>query len=81
MTTLLARLNRLNRTGVFLGVLGLVLLALLLPGVAGGVAVLALGAVFAALFALTWPHHDPRTRVLRVAVLVVLLAVGVAKVV
>jgi hypothetical protein len=42
-------------------------------------AVLALGAVLAGLLALTWPHHGRRTRVLRVAVLVVLLAVGLAK--
>ena len=43
-------------------------------------AVLALGAVLAGLLALTWPHHDPRTRTLRVAVLVVLLALGIAKI-
>jgi hypothetical protein len=81
MSTLLARLHGLNRTGVFLGALVLVLAALLLPGVAGAVAVLALTAVLAALLALTWPHHDPRTRVLRVGVLLVLLALGVAKLV
>lgn len=75
----LERLGRLNRTGVFLGTVVLVLAGLLLPGVAGAVALFALAAALIALLRLTWPYHDQRTRLLRVAVLAVLLVAAGAK--
>jgi hypothetical protein len=77
----LERLGRLNRTGVFLGTVVLVLAGLLLPGAAGAVLLLALAVALIALLRLTWPHHDQRTRVLRTAVLAILVVAAVAKLV
>jgi hypothetical protein len=70
---LLVRLSRLNQTAVFLGTAGVVIGALVLPGWLGGVLLLALAAALAGLLTLTWHYHDPRTRVLRVSVLAVLV--------
>ena len=77
----LARLNRMNRTGVFLGTVALVLTGLLLPGATGAVLLLALAAGLVALLRLTWPYHDARTRVVRLTVLMLLVLVALAKLV
>jgi hypothetical protein len=70
---LMARLGRLNLTGVFLGTAMLVLAALILPGVFGGVLLLAMAAAVGAFIALTWAHSDARARAVRVAMLTLLL--------
>ena len=76
----LARLARLNVTGVFLATLALMLVALFAPGVIGGALLLALVAALAALMARTWPVQAPRTRALRLAVLVLLATVALIKI-
>jgi hypothetical protein len=70
---------RLNPTTVFLVSVALVLAGLLLPGALGAVAVLVLAAASAALLAVTWRQLDPQARALRLAVLALLAAFGVAK--
>ena len=76
----LDRLARLNRTGVFLGTVILVLAGLLLPGATGAIVLLALAAALIALLRVTWRYHDRRIRAIRVAVLVILLLAAVAKI-
>ena len=70
---------RLNPTTVFLVSVALVLAGLLLPGALGALAVLVLAAASAGLLAVTWQHLDPLARVLRVVILGLLVAFGVAK--
>ncbi|HET6214963.1 MAG TPA: DUF6703 family protein [Micromonosporaceae bacterium] len=77
--SLLARLARLNRTTVFLVTIGVVLLALFVPGVVGGILLLALAAALAAILAKTWPVQSPRTRVLRVLILALLVTAAINK--
>ncbi len=79
MNALLARLSRLNRTGVFLGALALVLAGLLLPGPVGGLLLLVLAGLLAAVLTVTWAHHDPRTRPIRLAMLALLVVLAVIK--
>ncbi len=76
---LLARLNRLNRTSVFLGAAALVLATLWLPGTVGALALLALIAALAWLLSTTWPYTPPRMRAVRVTILTLLLVLAVAK--
>jgi hypothetical protein len=76
---LLARLNRLNRTAVFLGVVALVIGGLLLPRPYGGVLLLALAAVLAALLTVTWEQGNRQARVARVAILALLVALAVVR--
>lgn len=76
---LLARLARTNPTGVFLAALALVLVGLLTPGVVGGVLLLALAAALVALLRLTWAVQTPTTRLIRLIMLTVLVAVALAK--
>ncbi|MFI6820491.1 DUF6703 family protein [Micromonospora sp. NPDC050187] len=76
---LLARLSRVNPTGVFLAVLALVLVGLLTPGVVGGVLLLLLAAALVVLLRLTWPVQTPATRLIRLLMLTLLVAVALAK--
>lgn len=69
----LEKLARLNRTAVFLITFALLLGALLLGGVAGGLILLLLAGGLGMLMATTWPVQPPATRILRVAVLVLLV--------
>ncbi|MEU2616036.1 DUF6703 family protein [Micromonospora sp. NPDC007271] len=75
----LARLARLNPTAVFLATLALVLVALFAPGPAGGALLLALAALLVWLMAATWPVQRPATRMLRLVMLTLLIAVALAK--
>ncbi|OKI45780.1 DUF6703 family protein [Micromonospora sp. CB01531] len=70
---------RLNPTAVFLATLVLVLVALFTPGPVGGVLLLALAAGLVWLMSVTWPVQTPGTRVLRLLMLTLLLAVALAK--
>ncbi|MFG3690856.1 DUF6703 family protein [Micromonospora sp. NPDC047740] len=70
---------RLNPTAVFLATLVLVLVALFTPGAVGGVLLLALAAGLVWLMSVTWPVQNPGTRVLRLLMLTLLLAVALAK--
>ncbi len=72
-------LSRLNRTGVFLATLALMLGGLLLPGAVGGLLLLALAGGLVALLVATWPHRDPRTRLMRLAVLALLVVLAAVK--
>lgn len=76
---LLARLARANPTTVFLATLALVLVALLTPGVVGGLLLLALAAALVALLATTWPVQAPATRVIRLLMLTLLVTAALAK--
>ncbi|MEV4483573.1 DUF6703 family protein [Micromonospora coxensis] len=75
----LVRLARANPTSVFLATLVLVLVAVFAPGPVGGVLLLALAAGLVWLMALTWPVQAPRTRVVRLVMLTLLIAVALAK--
>jgi len=76
---ILARLGRLNQTGVFLALAAFVLVALLLPGAVGGVLLLALAAALGWLLLRTWPLHRPPIRLARVAILALLVILAVTK--
>ncbi|MGK5742229.1 hypothetical protein [Micromonospora sp. URMC 103] len=76
---LLARLARANPTTVFLITLVLVLVALFTPGIAGGVLLLALAGALVALLVTTWPVQAPQTRLVRLLMLTLLVAVALAK--
>ncbi|MEV0428869.1 DUF6703 family protein [Micromonospora sp. NPDC049836] len=78
-TPLLARLSRLNPTVVFLATLVVVLVGLFAPGALGGGVLLALAAVLVWLMVVTWPVQAVGTRVLRLVMLTLLLAVALAK--
>ncbi|PTA47076.1 DUF6703 family protein [Micromonospora sp. RP3T] len=75
----LSRLARLNPTTVFLAALVLVLVGLFAPGPAGGVLLLVLAAGLVGLMSVTWPVQRPATRVLRLVMLTLLIAVALAK--
>jgi asparagine N-glycosylation enzyme membrane subunit Stt3 len=75
----LEKLARLNRTAVFIGVLAVLLGALLL-GAWGGLVLLALALALGALLYTTWPVQAPSTRALRLTVLVLLAATGLARI-
>jgi hypothetical protein len=76
---LLTRLARVNPTTVFLATLALVLVALFAPGPVGGVLLLVLAAGLVWLLATTWPVQTPGTRLIRLVVLTLLIAVALAK--
>ncbi|MBM0240349.1 hypothetical protein JNW88_30565 [Micromonospora sp. ATA32] len=76
---LLTRLARLNSTTVFLAALVVVLVALFTPGVVGGLLLLALAAALVALLATTWPVQAPQTRVIRLVMVTLLIAVALVK--
>ncbi|NES17018.1 MULTISPECIES: DUF6703 family protein [Micromonospora] len=77
---LLARLARVNPTAVFLATLALVLVALFTPGPAGGLLLLLLAGLLGWLMTVTWAVQRPATRVLRLVMLTLLIAVALAKV-
>ena len=74
-----ARLARLNPTTVFLATLVLVLVALFAPGPVGGLLLLVLVAGLVWLMVTTWPVQAPATRVIRLVMLTLLIAVALAK--
>ena len=76
---LLRRLARVSPTTAFVVALALLLAGLFLPGIVGAAVLFVLCAALAALTFTTWPVQTPSTRVIRVALLVLLLAVVVAK--
>lgn len=76
---LLARLARVNPTAVFLTALVLVLVALFTPGAVGGVLLLLLAGLLVWLMTVTWAVQRPATRVLRLVLLTLLIAVALAK--
>jgi hypothetical protein len=77
---LLARLARINPTTAFVAALVLVLAGFFLPGIVGAALLVLLGAAVAALTYTTWPVQSPSTRAVRIVLLVLLLAVIIAKV-
>jgi hypothetical protein len=87
VSELLTRLARLNpptspntTTTVFLGALVLFLLGLFVPGVAGGLLLMILALVVAALVVGTWERR-PATRPVRLAVPLLLLVVALSKII
>ena len=76
---LLARLARINPTTAFVAALGLVLAGFFLPGIVGAALLMLLGGAVVALTYTTWPVQSPSTRAVRIVLLVLLLAVIVAK--
>lgn len=77
----LARLGRVNPTAVFLGVGVLVFVALVLPGPAGAVVLLAVAAGAGWLLAQTWRSHPAGARAMRLTILALIVALGVFKLV
>ncbi|MFD2767880.1 DUF6703 family protein [Micromonospora eburnea] len=75
----LARLARLNPTAVFLATLALVLVALFAPGPVGGMLLLLLAVLLVWLMTATWAVQRPATRLLRLLMLTLLIAVALAK--
>lgn len=73
------RLGRLPLTAVFLGALALGLTALLWPGPVGGVLVLVVAALVAAMLTATWPRHSLSARAQRLLILGVLIVIAVTK--
>lgn len=76
---LLRRLARVSPTTAFLAALALLLAGFFLPGIVGAAVLFVLCAALAALTFTTWPVQTPSTRLVRVLLLVLLLAVVVAK--
>ncbi|WP_431925850.1 DUF6703 family protein [Micromonospora wenchangensis] len=75
----LARLARANPTSVFLATLALVLVALFAPGPVGGLLLLALAAGLVYLLTVTWQVQAPQTRLIRLVMVTLLVAVALAK--
>jgi hypothetical protein len=79
-SALLARLARVNPTAVFLAALVVVLAGLFAPGIIGGALLLALAAGLAALLVTTWPVQRPATRMMRLVMLTLLVALTLTKI-
>lgn len=77
---LMRRLARVNPTTAFIVALVLMVAGLFLPGIIGALLLFLLGTGLAVLTFTTWPVQKPATRVLRVLLLLLLVAVVVAKV-
>jgi hypothetical protein len=77
---LLARLARINPTTAFVVALIVLLTGFFLPGIVGAALLALLGAALAALTFTTWPVQTPSTRAVRIGLLLLLLAVIIAKV-
>jgi uncharacterized membrane protein SirB2 len=77
---LLSRLARLNPTTVFLAGIAYVLVAMFAPGIVGGGMLLVLAIALGALAATTWPVQPPRTRVVRLAVIALLVIAALSKI-
>jgi len=80
MSDLLHNLARLDRTKVFLVVLVVGLVAVFLPGILGGLILLAIVVLLASLLRLTWSHASPGARVLRLVILGVLGGIALTKI-
>lgn len=76
---LMQRLAHGGRTGVFIAALVLILLALALPGWFGALFVTLIVAGMAMITRRTWAVQPPRTRMIRVGVLALLLLLAYAK--
>lgn len=77
---LLARLHRTNPTVVVFAALGIFLGVLLLPDLPGAVLVVAIAGALGWLLSRTWPVLAPSARVMRLAVIALLLVVAAVKV-
>jgi hypothetical protein len=75
------RRARVNRTQAFLGTLALVLLGLFAPGWYGATVLFALVVALGVLLVRTGGARDPRTVVVRLAILAALVVIAVYKVV
>lgn len=75
----LAKLAKLNPTVVVLATLALFLAVLFAPDAVGGLLILLIAAGLGWLLSHTWPVLPSKARVLRVAVIVLLLAVAASK--
>ncbi|GHJ06269.1 hypothetical protein TPA0907_06360 [Micromonospora humidisoli] len=75
----LARLARANPTSVFLATLALVLVALFAPGPVGGLLLLALAAGLVYLLTVTWSVQASQTRLIRLVMVTLLVAVALVK--
>jgi hypothetical protein len=73
------KLTRLNPTAVFLATLAVALVALFTPGVIGGLLLLALAGGLVYLMTTTWPVQTPGNRAVRLVILTMLIAGGLAK--
>jgi hypothetical protein len=80
MSDLLHNLARLDRTKVFLGALVVGLVAVFLPGIVGGLILLAIVVLMASLLRRTWAIASPGARVLRVVILGVLAGLALSKI-
>jgi hypothetical protein len=77
---LMQRLVNGGRTGVFLAAIIVTLLALAVPGWGGALLVLAIVVLMSAILRKTWPVQAPKTRVVRVAILALLVYLAYHKV-
>ncbi|HKE64869.1 MAG TPA: DUF6703 family protein [Micromonosporaceae bacterium] len=77
---ILQRLAGGGRTGVFLGALAVILVALFLPGWTGAILLFAIVSALGWLLTHTWPVIPPQTRAMRVIVLLGLLAIAAYKI-
>jgi hypothetical protein len=80
MSDLLHNLARLDRTKVFLVALVVALVAVFLPGIVGGLILLAIVGLMASLLRRTWPIASPGARILRVVILGVLAGIALFKI-
>lgn len=69
-----------GRTGVFLAVIVVTLVALFLPGWWGAIPLCAVVAGLAWLMTKTWSVTAPRTRLLRLVILAILASMAIAKI-
>lgn len=76
---MMRRLSRGGRTGVFLAVVVVTLVALFLPGWYGAALLVAIVAALGALMRRTWAVTAPQTRVLRLIILLALLVLAYLK--
>jgi hypothetical protein len=77
---IMRRLSAGGRTGVFLGAIVVLLVALFLPGWYGAILLVAMVSGLGWLMTKTWRVAAPQTRTLRLLVLVLLFAIAVFKV-
>ncbi|GAA0740025.1 hypothetical protein Drose_31125 [Dactylosporangium roseum] len=75
----LSRLGRLNPTVAFLGVGAYVFVALILPGIVGAALLVLLAAGAGWLLTKTWPVQPPGTRIARLVILTLVIALTVVK--
>lgn len=78
-TDRLRRLARINPTIAFLVTLVVLLAGFLAPGIVGAALLFSVAAALAVLTFTTWPVQTPPTRVVRLALLTMLFAAALAK--